>query len=77
MRRFAIVPFGFSILVSICSGCGESAPEASPPPGAPVEAGPNRRFKIKEEYKQALDKDGHLILKPGMKKPDLSPKPKS
>lgn len=59
------------ILLAACSilasGCG---PEPAPPTvtGAAA-AGPNRRYQMKEEYKQVLGKDGQLLWKPGMPMP--------
>ena len=68
---------GVAMLISLVPGCGSDAAPESPGPGRLGEAGPNRRLKLKDEYKQAIGKDGRLILKPGMKKPDFARKPPS
>jgi hypothetical protein len=68
VRRFRLSLIGITILMSVGSGCGSD----SPPDAATQTAGPNRRIKLKDEYKQAVDKDGHMIMKPGMKKPATS-----
>jgi hypothetical protein len=68
---------GVAMLISFVPGCGSDAAPELPGPGRLGEAGPNRRLKLKDEYKQAIGKDGRLILKPGMKKPDFAAKPPS
>jgi hypothetical protein len=68
VKHFRRALIGIIIVMSVGSGCGSNSP---PDPAAPT-AGPNRRIKLKDEYKQAVDKDGHMIMKPGMKKPATS-----
>jgi hypothetical protein len=75
LKRVCYALLGISLLIGLESGCGsDSGPEMAVP-GKLDDAGPNRRLKIKDEYKQAISKDGRLILKPGMKKPDLKTTP--
>jgi hypothetical protein len=77
LKRSLHAFLGFFTLFAIAPGCESNPGPEMAAPGKLDNAGPNQRFKFKEEYKQALDKDGHLILKPGMKKPDFPAKPKS
>ena len=80
MRFSPLSPRRWVGLVACCglvAGCGEK-PAIGPPPGKfdASLAGPNRRFKGKEEeYKKAIGKDGRLLLKQGMKKPPPPPAP--
>ena len=74
-------PRGWFSLVACCAllaGCGEK-PAAGPSGQFDASlAGPNRRFKGKEDqYRQALGKDGRLMYKPGMKNPLPPAPPKS
>ncbi len=75
MKRFLHAILGVGVLISMGSGCGPEAPTETP--GKLGTAGPNSHLKIKDEYKQTVDKDGHMIMKPGMKKPGLPATPKS
>ena len=77
MKPLLALTVGVALLISFVPGCGSDAAPESRGPGGLGEAGPNRRLRLKDEYKQAIDKNGHLILKPGMKKPDFAAKPSS
>jgi predicted small lipoprotein YifL len=77
LQRLLRALCGIVVLIGTGAGCGSEGPTEKPPaPGQPQVAGPNRRLNIKPEYKEAI-KDGRLILKPGMKKPEPPATPKS
>jgi hypothetical protein len=73
LKRFLYALMGITILMCFGPGCGSDSPSDAAAQGA----GPNRRLKLKEEYKQAIDKNGRMIMKPGMKKRVTSAGPKS
>ena len=64
MRRSWVLLAGCA---AIAAGCG-SKPSV-PASTEPALAGPNRRYQMKDEYKQVLGKDGQMLWKQGMKLP--------
>ena len=75
MIRCLRAAIGVVALVGFGAGCGSDSSGTPEKPDL-TKAGPNRRLNIKPEYQQAI-KDGHLILKPGMKPPPGVGTPKS
>ncbi len=61
MQRLLLLMVVIAVVVCLEPGCGS---EPTSDAAADV-AGPNRRLKLKDEYKKAVDKDGHMIMKPG------------
>lgn len=55
------------ILASIAPGCGPSTPALPPGPVNPT-AVTDRRIRFKQEYKQAIGKDGRVRMNPGLMK---------
>jgi hypothetical protein len=75
LKHLLALLLGCVALLIVSPGCDSGAPPEAGPGGTLGEAGPNRRLKLRDEYKQAIGKDGKMILKPGMKKPDFAAKP--
>ncbi len=73
MIRCIRAKIGLIALVCLAPGCGSNA-VAPATPGKTVEAGPNARLKFQDSYKQAIGKNGQLIMKPSMKSPKSVPK---
>jgi hypothetical protein len=56
---------GLLVLACLTIGCGgSSGPDMTS--GENIQAGPNRRIKIKPEYQKILNKKGEFNIKPGM-----------
>jgi hypothetical protein len=77
LKRYVSTLVGLTLLCTIGPGCGSQSSSETTAPGQLGEAGPNQRLRLKEEYKQAIGKDGKMILKPGMKPPAGLSGPKS
>ena len=56
----------------IVAGCGERPAPPTPPNATASMAGSNRRYQMKNEYKQVIGKNGQLTWKQGMKIPDAA-----
>ena len=65
IRSWVASLLGCGVLV----GCGERPVPPTPDNATSAMAGANRRYPLKEEYKQVLGKNGQLNWKPGMRQP--------
>ncbi len=66
----AAVTIAASILV--LPGCNSETPPPANSSNA-AEAGPNKRLKVDEKYKNMIDKNGRPLWKPGQKAPAQGP----
>ena len=75
MNRLRQALIGMAALLPLASGCGSNTPAPTEITSS-ADAGPNRRLKFKEEYKQMIGKDGQLLWKPSSttKRPPGIPK---
>ncbi len=56
----------------VLPGCDPEKPPPANPSNA-AEAGPNKRLKVDEKYKNMIDKNGRPLWKPGQKAPGQGP----
>jgi hypothetical protein len=63
VNRLLLAAIGLAASVILGAGCDSKTPTPAKVTSS-ADAGPNKRLKYKEEYKQMLGKDGQLLWKP-------------
>lgn len=72
MNRIPGAAIAIAAMLFVVPGCDSGDPAPTKAVNA-AEAGPNKRLKVDEKYKNMVDKNGRPLWKPGQKAPGQPP----